>query len=238
MAQGTIRIIRNETPGIGGETNGTSGSETSGVPKGIELESIDESTDESSGSQPTSRRHSETKRTTLSVEDRTGQSEEVTDSSSRTTPAPTPKRGGKPKPRPSYMPESEAGTTAKFLLSAVEMTGVAIAGPIGEMSDFERGMMTPALKRILQRTPIGIIERTTPLIDLAFLVMGGAMYFNRISGGMRFPSKPVSKGVQEDKTAPQAAPVERTVANTRAGDVDGIAPPVPSVITAHMNGSI
>lgn len=246
MAQGSIRIIRDETTGAGGPIQGASGATSK--TRGITI-TPDNSSATSSGpsSRPTTERkpkHSETKRAALSVEDRDGVvGSEVAPKvqPNKTTPAPTSEA---PKPRVynrsprRYMAETESEQTAKFLLSAVEMVGVTVAGPVGEMTEFERGMLTPPFKRILQRTPIGVIEKTTPLIDICFLVMGGAIYFNRISGGIKFPSRPKVSGTQEDMQSPQAAPVEKTVETLRPGDVDGIAVPVPSAITQHMNGTI
>jgi hypothetical protein len=98
--------------------------------------------------------------------------------------------------------------------------------------------MTPALSRVLSRTPIDIVEKANPIVDAGILLLFGAMYFSRVAGGLKLPSRSPTKGVQEDRSAPQAARVESTVDNTRAGDVDGIAVPVPSAITAHMNGAI
>lgn len=248
MASGTIRIIRDETPKAGGGIGGTSveSNSASGVklPHGIEPEPSVESASSPGPTTARRRRATEAKRSALSVEDRSPTERQAIGGakSNRTTPAPTSNQSAGPSPRyrrsPVFYSASEAEATAKFVLSAVEMVGVVSAGPIGEMTEFERGMLTPPMQRILQRTPVTYMERALPMMDLAFLVIGGAMYFNRISGGIRFPSRPQTKGVQEDKASPVAAPVESTVSRTRAGDIDGIAPPIPTEITAHMNGSI
>ena len=248
MAAGSIRIVRDAVPSTGGSIQ-EPGRETAKGGIRITPEVPGESTSvpggiNGSGNATRRKRATEAKRASLSIEDRDGiPSSEVTPKvqPNRTTPAPT-VESKKPRaytrtPR-RYMGVEESRTTAAFLLSAAEMVGVTVAGPIGEMTEFERGMLTPPLQRILQRTPVGIIERATPLIDICFLVMGGAIYFNRVSGGMSFPSKPKSRAVQEDMQAPQSAPVERTVETTRPGDVDGIAVPVPSAITQVMNGAI
>lgn len=245
MAQGSIRIIRDAVSTTGGETNGgTSSTPTQGNPARVSatIEREPDAPTVTVRSSPTTRRkHSETKRSSLSVEDRDGDSSSQVTSSqpNKKTPAP-PKAEEKTRvynrrSRAIHYSESEAQQSAQWLLSAVEMVGVMTAGPRGEMTEFERGMITPALRRVLQRTPIGIIERANPIIDLAFVVMGGALYFNRISGSIRFPTRAQTRGVQEDTKAPHAAPVERTVDNVKPGDVDGIAPPVPTAISQHMN---
>lgn len=252
MAQGSIRIVRDETPENGGGVRGATGAATKAKRGTITIKPDNDPTtnsvpivnQQSSNGTTTRRKHSEAKRTTLSVEDRDGAPSEEVGSKvqpNRTTPAPesaTPRARVYNRSPRRYMTEGDSAQTAKFLISAVEMVGVTVAGGVGEMTEFERGMLTPPMQRILQRTPVGVIEKTTPLIDICFLVMGGAIYFNRISGGIKFPSRPKSRAVQEDMQAPQSAPVEQTVDNTRPGDVDGIAVPVPSAITQHMNGVI
>jgi len=241
MAKGTIRIIREPTPVSSGEIGGTS-SQASGPP----VSSVrPPSPSPNSGSSPTPRRRqSEDKRSSLRIEDRSGnQSSEVSDpKSNKRTPAPTgattPVSSTRYRPKHRYLGSDEAKSTAQFYLSAAEMVGVTVAGPLGEMTDFERGMLTPPMQRVLQRIPLAALERSNIVLDAAFLIIGGAVYFNRISGGVRFPTRSQTKGVQEDTRAPVAAPTETTVDNTKPGDVDGIAVPVPSIIAQHMNGSI
>src|SRR5579859_215382 len=143
MAQGSIRIVRDETPVSGGSIQGTSRatSKVGGItikPEPSDSSSVPTVQQQSGNGESTRRkRHSETKRTSLSVEDRDGvTSEEVTPKvqPNRTTPAPesaAPKARVYSRSPKRYMAESESEQTAKFLLSAVEMVGVTVSGHIG-----------------------------------------------------------------------------------------------------------
>jgi hypothetical protein len=135
---------------------------------------------------------------------------------------------------------ADAKAQADFILTGIEVAAVTTVGPTGEMSEWERAIMSGPLQRMLERTPLSVVERGGVIFDVGFLVIGGSIYFSRIMQGIQLPTfgKMKPKGVQEDKAAPVAAPAYQTVATTKAGDVDGLAQPIPSVITQTMNGVI
>jgi hypothetical protein len=152
----------------------------------------------------------------------------------------TPKRGRPPtrKLKPTI---DDAQNTAKFLLSAIEIVCVTTVGPTGEMTDWERGLMQAPLQRIIARTPVSVIEKGGLYVDLGFLVIGGGIYISRVFRGYKLPQfSNKKKGVeqQEDTEAPIAARANEVVDTIKAGDKDGLAVPVPNVISQHMNGAI
>ena len=152
----------------------------------------------------------------------------------------TPKRGRPPsrKLKPTI---EDSHNTAKFLLSAIEIACVTTVGPTGEMTEWERGLMQAPLQRIIARTPIGVIEKGGLYIDLGFLVIGGGIYISRVFRGYKLPQfSKQKKGVetQEDIQAPISARPNEIVDNIKPGDKDGLAVPVPNVISQHMNGAI
>ena len=121
------------------------------------------------------------------------------------------------------------------------MIAVSVSGPNGEMTEFERAMMTPALKRTLKRIPLEAMEKGNIFLDSILLVGGMTMYMNHAGGGFRwsFPWKRVQKkGAVTDKQSPATQPMETVVTNTNTGDLDGLAVPVPEVFTRYMNGGI
>ena len=120
----------------------------------------------------------------------------------------------------------------------IEYLGVAVAGLNGEMTEFERVAMTPAMQRSLRRVPIHVLEKGNVVLDSILLGGGMLMYFTRISGGIRFRKESLKKGVQEDMSAPMSQPMQDVVPTTKAGDMDGIAVPVPEVFQRYMNGAI
>jgi len=149
---------------------------------------------------------------------------------------PTRSRAGTKK----YATAEDSKNYAAFLLSAVEVAGVTLAGPSGEMSNFERGTLQAPLQRMIQRTPVHIMERGGIVVDSGFLIVGFAMYFTRVFRGTKLPTfgKPKPKQTQEDTEAPVAAEAHRVVETIKAGDKDGLAQPVPSIISAYMNSPI
>lgn len=226
MAEGTIRIVRepDKEPGGEGPTVSVSEGEFSVPTRESGRNSPGKSTSNSRG-------NSETQRSSLSVEDRGNESESVG------PPPPARKGGRKPIQKVSYMTGGEAKRTAEYLVSAIEMVGVITTGPIGEMTPFERGILIPPTSRILERTPVELVGKFSPLIDGAALIIGLGMYVMRVSTGMKGSTTKPFQNVQEDTASPVAAQPNTTVPTTRAGDVDGIAPPVPSVIQQYMNGT-
>lgn len=134
----------------------------------------------------------------------------------------------------------DSKSNAQFLLSAIEVAAVTSVGPRGEMTQWERGILGGPLQRIIARTPLSVVEKGGIIFDIGFLVMGGSIYFSRVLNGFTIPQigKKKSKGTQEDTQAPMAAPVEQIVDNVKAGDLDGLAQPIPREILANMNGVI
>jgi len=118
------------------------------------------------------------------------------------------------------------------------MVGVVVAGPTGEMTPFERGILIPPATRMLERTPVQIVGKFTPLIDGAAIIIGMGMYIARVSSGARGSPKNPPRDVQEDIAAPVAAQPASVVQNMKPGDIDGIAPPVPTQIRDLLNGNI
>jgi hypothetical protein len=225
MAEGTIRITSEPIQGTQGFT-----------PTTDEFELVESSSGESSNGTPrkSAADRRKEKRAQIRVTDRSDEDQSKVDSQppktqSKRTPASQVKK---------FMAESEALTNAKFYLAALEWMGISIAGANGEMTEFERTAMTPALRRTLQRIPIAALEKSNIILDSIFLGGGMIMYCARISGSVRFPRIPKKKGTQEDTQAPVAAPTENTVKTVQAGDIDGIAIPVPDVFQRYMNGNI
>jgi hypothetical protein len=139
-----------------------------------------------------------------------------------------------------YPTVDDATNQAKFLLSAIEIAMVTTRGPVGEMTEWERGVINAPLQRCIARIPISYVQKGGLIVDIGFLTIGGTLYFARVFKGATLPSfgkKPVNE-TQEDTQAPVAARTESVVESVRAGDIDGLAQPVPSVITAYMNGTI
>jgi len=139
-----------------------------------------------------------------------------------------------------YATVEDSKNYAQFLLSAVEVAGVTVAGPSGEMSSFERGVLQAPLQRMIQRTPVHVMEKGGIVIDSGFLIVGFAIYFSRVFKGIKVPTfgKPKPKETQEDTAAPVAAQAHQVVDTIKAGDVDGLAQPIPSIIAATMNSAI
>jgi hypothetical protein len=139
-----------------------------------------------------------------------------------------------------YPTVDNAHNQATFLLSALEMAAVTTSGPKAEMTEWERAILTGPLQRMIQRTPLSVVEKGGIVFDIGFLTIGGAIYFSRVFKDVQLPrfGKQRTKGTQEDTQAPQAAPAYQTVQTTKAGDVDGLAQPVPVDIQRHMNGMI
>lgn len=238
MAEGTIRIVPDEHQ---------SSVRQAGVHDISDSDIIIPSTraGRNAASKPTSnsRRNSESQRSALSVEDRRDEDQKVDDSdssTSRRTPAPnkTERTAGKRQPvRPIFMSATEAKQNAEYLVAALEMIGVVVSGPVGEMTPFERGILIPPTQRMLERSPIQIVGKFTPLIDGAAIIIGMGMYIARVTNGVKgTPKNPPN--IQEDQAAPVAAQPASVVTTTRAGDVDGIAPPVPNQIRDILNGAI
>lgn len=149
-------------------------------------------------------------------------------------------RGRQPVRR-KYPTIEDSTNTAKFLLSAVEIAAVTASGPNGEMTEWERGIIQAPLQRIIARTPIGIVEKGGLFIDIGFLTVGFGVYLSRVTRGISLPDRLKKKPkveTQEDTAAPVSARAEAVVPTTKAGDMDGLAVPIPTAITANMNGAI
>ena len=147
-----------------------------------------------------------------------------------------PKKSGK-----TYPSINEASDSAKLLLSFIEIASVTAIGPTGEMSEWERGFMTPPLQRIIARIPVEAVQKGGLIVDVGALTIGASMYFGRVLKGVKLPAlsnKKKEVGVQEDVRAPVSAPVHEVVDTIKAGDIDGLAVPIPTDITRYMNGSI
>jgi hypothetical protein len=146
-----------------------------------------------------------------------------------------------PKPKSHLYPSLEdSANQAKFLLSAIEIACVTARGPQGEMTEWERGIISAPLQRCIARIPISVVAKGGLVVDIGFLTIGTSLYFARVFRGVKLPTfgkKPVQE-TQEDTEAPVPARTEHVVESTRAGDIDGLAQPVPSVISAYMNGNI
>jgi len=235
MAEATIRITGEPVQ----STNGTDDSQADEF-RIIPPEQFGDNGDSNNGTprKPARERRKE-KRAALRVTDRSNESEsEVGSEPEKKTPAPRTRRVTEVK---HFLTEPEALTNAKFYLSALEMMAVSVSGPRGEMTEFERAMMTPALKRTLKRIPLEAMEKGNIVLDSILLVGGMTMYMNHASGGFRwsFPWKrPQRKGVQTDTQSPVSQPMETVVRTTNTGDLDGLAVPVPEVFTRYMNGNI
>lgn len=130
---------------------------------------------------------------------------------------------------------------AQFILSALEVVSVTAVGPTGEMTEWERGFIQAPLQRIIRRIPIDYLNKGGLIFDIGFLSMGMAIYSMRIGRGHKLPQFGKAKKTevaQDDLAAPVAAAPAVTVNTTRAGDKDGLAVPVPSVIGQWMNGAV
>jgi len=149
---------------------------------------------------------------------------------------------GRPTTRRKYPTIEDSSNTARFLLSAVEIAAVTATGPTGEMTEWERGILQAPLQRIIARTPIGIVEKGGLFIDIGFLTVGFGVYLTRVTRGIKMPDwaakRKAKVETQEDTEAPIGARPDQIVDTVKAGDIDGLAVPVPSVITNYMNGTI
>jgi len=141
-----------------------------------------------------------------------------------------------------YPTIEDSTNTAKFLLSAVEIAAVTASGPQGEMTDWERGIIQAPLQRIIARTPIGVVEKGGLFIDIGFLTVGFGVYLTRVTRGLKMPDwaskKKPKVETQEDTAAPIGARPDTIVDTVKAGDIDGLAVPIPSAISTYMNGAI
>jgi hypothetical protein len=153
-----------------------------------------------------------------------------------------PKRRGRPPVKRKFPTHEDSTNTARFLLSAVEIAAVTATGPTGEMTEWERGILQAPLQRIIARTPIGVVEKGGLFIDIGFLTVGFGVYLTRISRGMKSPDwlskKKPKVDTQEDTAAPISARPDTVVNTVKPGDLDGLAVPIPTQISAIMNGSI
>jgi hypothetical protein len=152
-----------------------------------------------------------------------------------------PKRRGRPPTKRKYPTIEDSTNTARFLLSAVEIAAVTATGPTGEMTEWERGIIQAPLQRIIARTPIGIVEKGGILIDIGFLTVGFGVYLTRVTRGMKAPdwlAKKPKVETQEDTQAPIAARPDTIVTSVKAGDIDGLAVPIPTAISSIMNGNL
>jgi|SRR5215831_7393092 len=152
-----------------------------------------------------------------------------------------PKRRGRPPVKRKFPTVEDSTNTATFLLSAIEIAAVTASGPTGEMTDWERGILRPPLQRIIARTPISVVEKGGLFIDIGFLTVGFGVYLTRVTRGLKMPSwagKKPKVETQEDTEAPVAARPDQIVQTVKAGDRDGLAVPIPNVITSYMNGAI
>lgn len=231
MVEGTIRIIPDADKSTVGQARSPDEFE---IVSPDELRELDRGNSDNGVARQSAKDKRRAKRASVRVTDRTEES--VDSEPEKRTPPPRKRNASVTVAK--YMSDSESLQNAKFYLSMIEYLGVAISGPIGEMTEFERVAMTPALQRSLRRIPIHMLERGNTIVDSIMLGGGLLMYFTRISGGIRFRKQSPKKGVSEDMSAPVSQPMENVVENTRAGDIDGIAVPVPEVFTRYMNGSI
>jgi hypothetical protein len=152
-----------------------------------------------------------------------------------------PKRRGRAPVKRKYPTIEDSTNTAKFLLSAVEIAAVTATGPTGEMTEWERGIIQAPLQRIIARTPIGVVEKGGLFIDIGFLTVGFGVYLTRVTRGMKAPdwlAKKPKVDTQEDTAAPISARPDTIVNTVKAGDLDGLAVPIPNQISAIMNGAI
>jgi len=235
MAEGTIRIVPEST----GQSEKPIDSEAGGDFQYLSAEEFGR-TDSNNGTKgPSARERRKQKRASLRVTDRSTESQEVSDSQpERKTPPPRSRRVTEVK---HYLTDTEALTNAKFYLSALEMMAVSVSGASGEMTEFERAMMTPALKRTLARIPIEAMNKGNVVLDSILLVGGMTMYMNHAAGGFKWSwpfKRNQKKGVVNDTQAPVSQPMETVVQNVNTGDLDGLAVPVPEVFTRYMNGNI
>src|SRR5215471_1829446 len=154
----------------------------------------------------------------------------------------TPKGRGRAPARRKFPTIEDSTNTARFLLSAVEIAAVTATGPTGEMTDWERGILQAPLQRIIARTPIGVVEKGGLFIDIGFLTVGFGVYLTRVTRGLKMPdwatNKKAKVETQEDTAAPIGARPDSIVDTVKPGDIDGLAVPIPSAITANMNGAI
>jgi hypothetical protein len=155
---------------------------------------------------------------------------------------PTKRPVGRPRTRGKVYPNlSESGDSAKLLLSFIEIASVTAIGPTGEMTEWERGFISPPLQRIIGRIPVDAVQKGGLIVDVGALTIGFSLYFGRVLKGVKLPTfsnKKKDRGVQEDTSAPVSAPAHQTVDNIKAGDMDGLAVPIPTDITRVMNGAL
>lgn len=235
MAEATIHITGAEVPG----TNGTGDSETNNFHVIPAEQFGDNSTNNGTPSKPARERRRE-KRASLRVTDRREETSNV-DSSEPDKKTPPPKTRKQVTEIKHYLTDTEALSNAKFYLAALETIAVSVSGPRGEMSEFERAMMTPALRRTLRRIPTEAMEKGNVVLDSILLVGGMTMYMNHAAGGFKWSwpfNRPQRKGVQTDRQSPVSQPMETVVTTTNTGDLDGLAVPVPEVFSRYMNGEI
>jgi hypothetical protein len=243
MAQGTIRIIQDSVGenGSGSVETPTSGADEFTILPPEHFNNGDSNNGDSNNgtSRKSARDKRKEKRASLRVTDRSNENQEVGTEPDKKTPPP--KRSRTVTEVKHYLTDTEALSNAKFYLAALEMMAVSISGPNGEMTEFERAMMTPALRRTLKRIPLEAMEKGNIFLDSILLVGGMTMYMNHAVGGFRwsFPWKRAQKkGVVTDKQSPVTQPMETVVSHVQTGDIDGLAVPVPEVFTKYMNGNI
>jgi|KBSMisStandDraft_5_1062788.scaffolds.fasta_scaffold01136_12 hypothetical protein len=235
MAEGAIRIVPESNQNANGETGSD---DEFHVLSDAELRELDGGSSNNGTPRKSAKDRRREKRASVRVTDRGNEDTEVNSEPDRRTPPPRRKTTAPTVAK--YMSESESLTNARFYLAMIEYMGVRIAGGSAdaEMTEFERMAMTPALQRSLRRIPISMLEKGNVILDSVLLGGGLFMYFARISPRVKLPSRNVKKGVQEDISSPVSQPMETVVVNTKPGDIDGIAVPVPDVFKQYMDGAI
>lgn len=232
MDTGAVRSISEQSPINSGETGEFQPLSDSELRTATGKRTSDNGTPSKSTSSGATK-----KRTSLRVTDRED-AHKVTEGTQPEKKTPPPKQRTSTKQVLHYLTDTEAQNRARGYLALIEMGGVAVAGPNGEMSEFERTMMTPAMKRTLARIPIEYLEKGNIVFDTMLLVGGLGMYLSRVGKSIPLPRRKQSKGVQNDVEAPVAAEVENVVIRTQPGDLDGIAVPVPQVFKQYMDAPI
>jgi hypothetical protein len=140
-----------------------------------------------------------------------------------------------------YPTLTEASDSAKLLLSFIEVANVTFVGASGEMTEWERGFMSAPLQRILARIPVEALQKGGLIVDCGALTVGASLYFARVLRGIKLPQFSKQKKGEEivqDPQAPVSARPIETVGTVKAGDLDGLAQPIPSEIQYYMNGAI
>lgn len=149
-------------------------------------------------------------------------------------------RVGRPRKSPviEFLEEGPAAQLAEGYVATLNFTAGVLVGSDAVMNPMESAMVQTPLKNLIQRTPVGVLERSRGWLDPVTLIVALILWGRRVSTMVRQTPKVRAAAQVTDTAAPDTvAPPASTVHNgvVQDGPVIG-AVPVPDVIRQHHLG--